>query len=317
MDSGTKYRHAPDDYVCPFCLIGRREFTNDGLTQEEHIVFRTSAITAFVSPHWWPNNPGHCLVIPNQHYENIYEMPSGVSEHIHAAAREIALAMKAGYGCDGTSTRQHNEPAGYQDVWHYHLHVFPRWKDDHLYLLSNEKNVAPPQERLERAATLRKSLGPYPPIPWPPRKPVCVGAVVVRDGKALFVRQAKGHPLEGIWTIPWGFAEQGDKPEEACLKEVHEEAGVTAKLEGLIGMQNLRKPDDAFGLVFLCSHESGEPKPDGTETDDAAYFSLEDLEALGDKLNPTTGWMARRVLEGTQNLMPLLPEGPRGLPGFW
>jgi histidine triad (HIT) family protein len=45
----------------------------------------------------------------------------------------MAIAIRSTYGCDGTSTRQHNEPAGYQDVWHYHVHVFPRYHDDLLY----------------------------------------------------------------------------------------------------------------------------------------------------------------------------------------
>jgi histidine triad (HIT) family protein len=45
----------------------------------------------------------------------------------------MAVAIRSTYGCDGISTRQHNEPAGYQDVWHYHVHVFPRYTDDLLY----------------------------------------------------------------------------------------------------------------------------------------------------------------------------------------
>ncbi len=52
---------------------------------------------------------------------------------IHGCARAVALALKAAYGCDRVSTRQHNEPAGGQDVWPYHLHVFPRYPGDGLY----------------------------------------------------------------------------------------------------------------------------------------------------------------------------------------
>jgi diadenosine tetraphosphate (Ap4A) HIT family hydrolase len=42
--------------------------------------------------------------------------------------------MKDAYRCDGVSTRQHNEPAGDQDVWHLHVHVLPRHQGDQLYL---------------------------------------------------------------------------------------------------------------------------------------------------------------------------------------
>ena len=64
--------------------------------------------------------------------------------------------MKSGYGCDGVSTRQHNEPAGYQDVWHYHLHVFPRFAGDELY--GSRKCLMPPEERAAFAERLRRAL---------------------------------------------------------------------------------------------------------------------------------------------------------------
>jgi histidine triad (HIT) family protein len=68
----------------------------------------------------------------------------------------IALAMKAVYSCDGVSTRQHNEPAGNQDVWHYHLHVTPRYEDDQFYLTHRE--FMPVNERAKHAEKLRSYL---------------------------------------------------------------------------------------------------------------------------------------------------------------
>lgn len=59
---------------------------------------------------------------------------------------------------DGTSTRQHNEPAGYQDVWHLHVHVFPRYDGDRLYERHEEKRWASPAERAPYAAKLRAVL---------------------------------------------------------------------------------------------------------------------------------------------------------------
>jgi histidine triad (HIT) family protein len=64
--------------------------------------------------------------------------------------------MKAAYGCDGTSTRQHNEPAGHQEVWHYHLHVFPRFMGDGLY--ASRKARVDEARRAECAARLRDRL---------------------------------------------------------------------------------------------------------------------------------------------------------------
>ena len=148
--------HAPAGYDCTFCAIARG---GDGpLTTQEHVVYRTDAVTAFVASHWWPANPGHVLVIPNQHVENIYELPATLDAPLMAAVRRLAIVLKMTYACDGVSTRQHNEPAGNQDVWHLHQHVFPRWDGDRLYERHAEKALATDADRLERAAALRACL---------------------------------------------------------------------------------------------------------------------------------------------------------------
>ena len=62
---------------------------------------------------------------------------------------------------DGTSTRQHNEPAGNQDVWHYHVHLFPRYEGDALY--ASGRALMPVQDRARYAARLRAQLGDWQP----------------------------------------------------------------------------------------------------------------------------------------------------------
>ena len=86
-----------------------------------------------VSPKWWVNNPGHVIIIPVPHVENLYDLPDSLAVPLLGAVRRAALALKAAYRCAGTSVRQHNEPAGNQDVWHLHVHVFPRYDGDGLY----------------------------------------------------------------------------------------------------------------------------------------------------------------------------------------
>ena len=73
-----------------------------------------------------------------------------------------------------------------------------------------------------------------------PRWVLCVGAVVLRDDRVLWVRQAKGHSLEGQWSIPWGFVDVGEGAEEAAVRETLEEAGVHIEVSGLLGAQDLR-----------------------------------------------------------------------------
>jgi histidine triad (HIT) family protein len=68
--------HAPSDYRCPLCNV-----VNGGETERNRqadIVLRDELTTALIAPKWWPDNRGHVLVIPNQHYENLYDLPDPV-----------------------------------------------------------------------------------------------------------------------------------------------------------------------------------------------------------------------------------------------
>jgi histidine triad (HIT) family protein len=141
----TMFRHAPPGYVCPFCvLVGGGETLPSN--RQSDIIYRTPEVTAFVNARWWPNNHGHVLVIPNAHVENLYELSPELGAHVHEAARQVALAFKAVYCCGGVSTRQHNEPDGNQEVWHYRLHVFPRYAGDELYALSKQHRITTPDD---------------------------------------------------------------------------------------------------------------------------------------------------------------------------
>jgi histidine triad (HIT) family protein len=149
------YRHAPPGYDCPFCAVVRGE-ESPPWTFRDDVVWRDGSCTAWVNRRWWANNPGNVVLVPNRHVENVYELDRELAADIHEAARRIALAMKAAYGCGGVSTRQHNEPAGDQEVWHYHLHVFPRWEGDDLY--GSQHRLTTAEERRPYAEHLRTAL---------------------------------------------------------------------------------------------------------------------------------------------------------------
>lgn len=144
------YNHAPEGYVCPFCLIVNGQENE----RQDDIVYQNEYVTAFVASGWWKNNKGHVLVIPNEHFENIYDLPIDLSAKLHAVEREIAIAFKETYKCDGVSSRQHNEPSGNQDVWHYHIHVFPRYGNDDLY--KTDRVNSNPVDRIEYSRRLRR-----------------------------------------------------------------------------------------------------------------------------------------------------------------
>lgn len=150
------YNHQPKNYVCPLCQVAKGEATDRG-SLESSVIFRDENITAYVSPKWWKSNPGHVIIIPNQHFENLFDLPEKFGHLIFDCSKKVAVALKKAYGCDGVSTRQHNEPAGNQDVWHYHLHVYPRYTGDNLYsnhqdsYWTNEEQRKPYAEKLKAA----------------------------------------------------------------------------------------------------------------------------------------------------------------------
>jgi len=148
------YNHAPAEYDCPFCHIAKREPTQKG-PSEPGIIFQTPDVTAFIAGKWWRSNPGHVVIIPNTHIENLYDMPEALGHAIFDASKKVAIALKEVYQCDGTSTRQHNEPAGNQDAFHFHLHVFPRYTGDNLYLNQNDNYWASLEEQKPYADKLR------------------------------------------------------------------------------------------------------------------------------------------------------------------
>ncbi len=131
------FSHQPQDYVCPFCsyLAGNPSKYN----RPQDIIYQNDHATAFIAPKWWTNNPGHVLVIPRRHSENLYDIPDEDLAEVYKAVKKVAVAIRSTYDCDGTSTRQHNEPAGHQDVWHFHVHVFPRYENDKLYQNHDQK----------------------------------------------------------------------------------------------------------------------------------------------------------------------------------
>ncbi len=121
--------HAPADYRCPFC----RNINEGGADLPLEMIHWYDEVVVKLNPKWWRANRGALLVVPKAHYENVYDLPAELGTPIQVAVRDAALALKSALACDGVSTRQHNEPAGYQDVWHYHVHVFPRYEGDDLY----------------------------------------------------------------------------------------------------------------------------------------------------------------------------------------
>lgn len=148
------YNHTPKDYECSFCKFAKGVETE--FNKLSDIVYQDKNVISFISPKWWMNNPGNVIVIPRKHYENLYDIPDILLAKVHIMVKRIALAIKSEYKSEGTSVRQHNEPAGNQDLWHFHIHVFPRYKNDRLYQNHDKKRFVTVEERKPYAQKLKR-----------------------------------------------------------------------------------------------------------------------------------------------------------------
>ena len=148
------FSHEPKDYLCPFCdwLAGNET----EYKQNSDIVYQNELVTAFVSPKWWLNNPASVIVIPNGHAQNLYDISDESLAAVYSVVKQVAIAIRNTYAdCAGTSVRQHNEPEGNQNVWHFHAHVFARYKNDRLYQNHDKKQFVDPSRRKEYADMLK------------------------------------------------------------------------------------------------------------------------------------------------------------------
>ena len=137
---------------------------------------------------------------------------------------------------------------------------------------------------------------------------VAVGAAVVLNERVLFVRQAYP-PFAGQWVVPAGRSEPGETVDETIRRELEEEASIEVQVVGLIGLTSVVAPppprvSSHVFIIFLCQPTGDvEPVADGVENDAAAYFSLEELAALEEPVEPQSRRIAERVLRGEYQVL--------------
>jgi len=110
---------------CLFCKIVAGDIPAQRIDEDEHTI-------AFMDINPWTR--GHALVIPREHTPNLYEISDEELARTAAAAKRLATRMKERLGCDGINLLNSCEPAAWQTVFHFHIHVIPRYDDDPLRL---------------------------------------------------------------------------------------------------------------------------------------------------------------------------------------
>ena len=104
-----------------FCKIAGGEIPSATLYEDEN--FRVILDLG-------PAAKGHALILPKQHFANLYEIPEELAAKAMVLAKKMATAMKEALNCDGFNIVQNNGEAAGQTVFHFHMHLIPRYEGD-------------------------------------------------------------------------------------------------------------------------------------------------------------------------------------------
>lgn len=121
---------------CIFCKIIKGEIPS-------YTIYEDEIVKVFLDIS--PVSNGHALIVPKQHFENMYDIDLEVQKHIEEISKKIGKLLKEKMNCTGITRMQNNEHG--QDVKHYHMHIIPRYNHDKsIFSLSLEKEIIKPEE---------------------------------------------------------------------------------------------------------------------------------------------------------------------------
>jgi diadenosine tetraphosphate (Ap4A) HIT family hydrolase len=133
---------------CIFCRIVHRD-------APASVVYEDELVMAFMDIR--PVSEGHTLIIPKQHYADIFDTPKELIAATHEATKKIAGAVKVATKADGISIIQQNGAAAGQDIFHLHVHVIPRFEGKKMPRF-NELDVVSRETLDKIAEKIRQNL---------------------------------------------------------------------------------------------------------------------------------------------------------------
>lgn len=131
---------------CIFCKIANGEIPS-------HTVYEDEMFRVIMDLN--PASPGHMLILPKEHYQDLYELPEEVAAEAMKLAKRLAEASRKAFNPDGLNVIQNNGEAAGQTVMHYHLHVIPRYEGVEGFGVW--KGHSTTEEKLTEQATKLKS----------------------------------------------------------------------------------------------------------------------------------------------------------------
>ena len=106
---------------CIFCKIANGEIPSSTLYEDDD--FRVFLDLG-------PASKGHALIVPKEHFDNLYELSDNVASKVLVLAKKMITKMTKALKCDGFNIVQNNNECAGQTVYHFHMHLIPRYKDD-------------------------------------------------------------------------------------------------------------------------------------------------------------------------------------------
>ena len=122
------------DCNCIFCKIANGEIPSTTLYEDED--FRVILDLG-------PATRGHALLLPKNHFANLFELDDETAQKAILVAKKMAGKMKDALGCDGVNVVQNNGEAAGQTVFHFHMHLIPRYENDNAGILWEPGETTP------------------------------------------------------------------------------------------------------------------------------------------------------------------------------
>ena len=120
------------DENCIFCKIGSGDIPSYKLYEDEDFkVFLDLSPTSY----------GHALIIPKEHYKNLFELDDTIASKALVLAKKVGAAMMNTLHCDGLNVLQNNGEAAGQTMFHIHIHLIPRYKEDDTKIIFAENSL--------------------------------------------------------------------------------------------------------------------------------------------------------------------------------
>ncbi|MDO5793893.1 MAG: HIT family protein [Turicibacter sp.] len=132
---------------CIFCKIINKEIPGQILFENEHVL-------AFLDIS--QTTKGHTLVIPKKHAEDVFSMSEEDMCHVFSVVPRLANALKTTFNADGMNIVNNNKPVAGQTVFHYHVHLIPRYSTEDSFQINYTNNMS--KYTPESLATLKEEV---------------------------------------------------------------------------------------------------------------------------------------------------------------